>query len=97
MGHPFNSLDAPNGVTGSGTTGDVGGANNIIFVYGGTYPGGIVPQGGQQLIGQSQGLTRTVLETASGGNPLIKRRRGVANGNTIDGIRYRQHRLVLQR
>jgi hypothetical protein len=35
--NPFNSLDALNGLIGSGTTGDdVDGANNIIFVYGAT-------------------------------------------------------------
>jgi len=87
--NPFNSLAALNGVTGDGTTNDdVDGANDIIFLYNGTYSGGIVLEDGQQLISQSQGLTvnGTVLEAATGSNALINGAVVLASGNTIDGV-----------
>jgi hypothetical protein len=84
-GNPFASL-APLSTGGSADALD--GANDIIFVYGGTYSTGIVLENGQQLIGQSQGLTvnATALEAASGGNPLINGAVVLASGNTVDGI-----------
>ena len=48
------SLTQLNGVTGDGTTNDdVDGTGDIIFLYGGTYTGGIVLEDGQQLISKS--------------------------------------------
>ena len=87
--NPFNTLTQLNGLTGDGTTNDdVDGANDIIFVYGGTLSAGITLEDGQQLIGQSVGLTvsGTALEAATGSNPLINGAVVLASGNTIDGI-----------
>ena len=87
--NPFNTLTQLNGLTGDGTTNDdVDGANDIIFIYGGTLSAGITLEDGQQLIGQSVGLTvsGTALEAATGSNPLINGAVVLASGNTIDGI-----------
>ena len=87
--NPFNTLTQLNGLTGDGSTNDdVDGANDIIFIYGGTLSAGITLEDGQQLIGQSVGLTvsGTALEAASGSNPLINGAVVLASGNTIDGI-----------
>jgi hypothetical protein len=83
--NPFNSLAA---LSTGGSTDGLDGTNDIIFVYGGTYSTGIVLEDGQQLIGQSKGLTvnGTALEAASDGNPLINGAVVLASGNTIDGI-----------
>jgi hypothetical protein len=85
--HPFASL-APLSTGGSADSLD--GANDTIFVYNGTYTGGIVLESGQQLIGQSQGLTvnGTTLETASAGNATINGTVTLTSGNTIDGITF---------
>ncbi len=87
--NPFNTLTQLNGLTGDGTTNDdVDGANDIIFVYGGTLSAGITLEDGQQLIGQSVGLTvsGTALEAATGSNPLINGAVVLGSGNTINGI-----------
>ncbi|MFH1342272.1 MAG: tandem-95 repeat protein [Pseudomonadota bacterium] len=89
--NPFNSLAELNGGTGDGTTNDdVDGANDIIFVYGGTYTGGIVLEDGQTLISQSQGLTvnGTALLGATGSNAVINGAVVLASNNTIDGIDF---------
>jgi VCBS repeat-containing protein len=85
--HPFASL-APLSTGGSADSLD--GANDLIFLYNGTYTGGIVLESGQQLIGQSQGLTvnGTTLETATAGNATINGTVTLADGNTIDGITF---------
>ncbi|RYD30010.1 MAG: DUF11 domain-containing protein, partial [Sphingomonadales bacterium] len=55
---PFTSLAALNGGTGDGTTGDdVDGPNDTIFVYSGTYTGGIVLEAGQSLYGDGHAYT----------------------------------------
>ena len=89
--NPFNSFTQLNGVTGDGSTNDdVDGPNDIIFVYGGTYTGGIVLEDGQILVSQSQGLTvnSTSLVSASGGNATINGAVVLANNNNIDGINF---------
>jgi VCBS repeat-containing protein len=85
--HPFASL-APLSTGGSADAQD--GANDLIFLYNGTYTGGIVLESGQQLIGQNQGLTvnGTTLETAAAGNATINGTVTLATGNTIDGITF---------
>ena len=94
LGKPFASL-AP--LSTGGTTDSPDGANDIIFIYGGTYSGGIVLENGQQLIGQSQGLTvnGTALEVATGSNSVINGAVMLANDNTIDGIDFGNSWLVL--
>ena len=80
--NPFNSLTALNGVTGDGTTNDdVDGTGDIIFLYDGTYAGGIVLEDGQQLIGQRHGLTvnGTTLETATGSGGAAS----IVNGGVV--------------
>ena len=85
--HPFASL-APLSTGGSADSLD--GANDLIFLYNGTYTGGIVLESGQQLIGQNQGLTvnGTTLEAAAAGNATINGTVTLATGNTIDGITF---------
>ena len=93
--NPFNSLAPLNGVTGDGTTNDdVDGAGDIIFLYGGTYTGGIVLEDGQQLISKEHGLTvnGTALEAADGGsvttiNGTVTLAGGVT-ANNIQGIDF---------
>ena len=93
--NPFNSLAALNGVTGDGTTNDdVDGTGDIIFMYGGTYTGGIVLEDGQQLITKEHGLTvnGTTLEAANAGsvttiNGTVTLAGGVT-ANNIQGVDF---------
>ena len=85
--NPFNSLTA---LSTGGSADGLDGANDIIFLYNGTYNAGIVLEDGQQLISQSHGLTvsGTTLEAASGSNSLINGNVTLASGNTIQGIDF---------
>ena len=93
--NPFNSLAALNGVTGDGTTNDdVDGTGDIIFLYGGTFTGGIVLEDGQQLITKEHGLTvnGTTLEAANAGsvttiNGTVTLAGGVT-ANNIQGVDF---------
>ena len=91
---PFNSLTPLNGAGGAG---DVDGAGDIIFLYNGTYSGGLVLENNQQLISQSQGLVvadggggagTVTLEAATGSNSVINGTVTLASGNTIKGIDF---------
>jgi hypothetical protein len=89
---PFNSL-AP--LTTGGAADGLDGANDIIFLYNGTYSGDLVLETGQQLISQSRGLVvsnggagTVTLEAATGSNATINGIVTLASGNTIDGIDF---------
>ena len=93
---PFASLALLNGVGNNGaTTGDVDGANDIIYLENGTYASGITLEAGQQLISRSNGLVvsdggagTTTLDGAGGTNALINGSVVLATGNNIQGVNF---------
>ncbi|HZB11316.1 MAG TPA: Ig-like domain-containing protein [Rubrobacter sp.] len=89
---PFNSLS---GINGAGGTGDPDDANQKIFLYDGTYSGGLPLENGQTLFSQRHGLVvpdggsgNVTLEAAvpAGPNTTITGGLTLASGNTIQGI-----------
>lgn len=79
---PFNTLAEAEAAASSGDT---------IFVYAGTYTGGITLAAAGQLIGEGEGLTVDGLTIAAGTAPSINANIStdvitLANGNTIKGI-----------
>lgn len=94
---PFTSLTALNGGNGDGSTNDdVDGANDTIFVYSGSYNGGITLETGQKLFGDGHALTVNGLSIdSSSSNTTINHATtntgyGVtlATGNEIRGITF---------
>jgi hypothetical protein len=79
-GSPFNSL-AP--LSTGGASDGLDGQGDIIFVYSGTLPSGIVLESGQQLLGQPHGLTvdGNTLVASGGTNPVIP---GATIANDVD-------------
>ena len=71
---------------------DPDGPGDTIFVYSGSYGGGLVLEGNQRLLGQSHGLTigGTALVAASGGNAVITHAAGaaltLASGVDVQGV-----------
>ena len=71
---------------------DSDGPGDTIFVYGGSYGGGLVLEGNQQLLGQPNGLTigGAALVTAGGVNPVITNAAGaaltLASGVDVQGV-----------
>ncbi|WP_460709872.1 Ig-like domain-containing protein [Nocardioides dilutus] len=89
---PFNNLTAVNGAGGAG---DLDGADDYLFLYGGgAFSTGIILETGQRLFGQPQGLTvdGTALEAATGTRPnLYNATVGaagitLANGSEVRGV-----------
>jgi antitoxin component of RelBE/YafQ-DinJ toxin-antitoxin module len=90
---PLNSL-AP--VSGAGGAGDADGMNDVLFLYSGSYGGGVVLENGQRLVGEPEGLVVgpasgliTVVE-AGGTSPAISNTGGagvtLANLVSISGV-----------
>ena len=89
---PFNSTA---GVNGAGGGGDPDADNDYIYLFSGTYDGGLLLENGQRLIGEGVGLVvnATTLKPAgtrpnlvntgvsNGGNDLA-----LASGNTVSGL-----------
>ena len=84
---PFNALTSLNGAGGSG---DVDGTGDIIFVYSGTYSGGLALEASQKLFGQPHGLTvgGVSLVAAGGSNPTVNGGVTIANSVQILGVDF---------
>lgn len=86
---PFNTLT---GVNGAGGSGDSDGTGDWIFLYGGSYSGGLPLETSQNLYGQPAGLTigTHALVAAAGSNPVIGNAGGVgiglANGVAVRAV-----------
>jgi VCBS repeat-containing protein len=87
---PFNALADLDGAGGAGDVDDTG---QRIFLYDGSYSGGLPLENSQTLLGQRHGLTvadggagTLALEPAGGGNSTIAGGLVLGSGNTIQGI-----------
>jgi hypothetical protein len=90
---PLNTLV---GINGAGGSGDSDGTGDIIFLYSGTYGGGLPLEASQKLTGQPHGLTvnpgsgNVTLVAAGGTNPTIGNSAGagigLANGVEIQRV-----------
>jgi hypothetical protein len=89
---PFNALS---GINGAGGSGDADGPSAIVFLYDGTYSGGLPLEANQLLFGQRHGLTvpdggagSLVLEAAvpAGSPSTITGGLILSTNNTIQGI-----------
>ena len=88
-GSPFNNLASLQGT-------DPDGIGDLIFLFEGTYGGGLILEADQQLLGQPEGLTvnnglgPVVLVVAGGTNPTIGNAAGhgitLAQGNTVKRV-----------
>jgi VCBS repeat-containing protein len=78
---PYNAISSINGAGGSG---DVDSANDVLFLYQGSYTGGLPLESGQKLWGQPHGLNvaSVQLVAAGGSNPNLAG--GLALGNNTD-------------
>ncbi len=86
---PFNTLASLQGA-------DLDGAGDVIFLYQGSYTGGLVLEADQMLLGQPEGLVvnnglgAVTLVTAGGSNPTISNAAGngitLAQGNTVKRV-----------
>lgn len=89
---PYNALTAINA---AGGVGDVDTTGERIFLYDGTYTGGLPLEASQLLFGQRHGLSvpdggagSVILETAGGRNSQVNGGVVLASGNTIQGIHF---------
>lgn len=86
---PFLNLNSLNAAGGAG---DSDGTGDFLFLYSGTYTGGLPLEAGQNLWGQTKGLTVNgiSLVAAGGTNPVIQNGVGagiqLANGVDVQGI-----------
>ena len=91
---PFNTLAASggSGLAGAGGTGDSDDQDDYLFLFQGTYTGGLPLENGQRLFSQRHGLTvgSDTLFSAAGNNATISNSVGnaltLASGNTVQGI-----------
>ncbi|HET6509767.1 MAG TPA: tandem-95 repeat protein [Baekduia sp.] len=90
--HPLNALTALNGAGGSG---DSDAANDTIFLYPGTYDGGLRLENGQQLVSQRAGLavgdggsgSVTLVPSAPAGvGSTVAGGLTLATSNRLDGV-----------
>ena len=87
---PFNSITAAN-LNGAG---DLDGPNDYIFLYAGSYTGGLALEAGQKLIGEASGLvvSGVSLVTAAGARPALSHNAGstltLSTNNEVRGINF---------
>jgi large repetitive protein len=94
---PFNSLS---GINGAGGTGDADDASQKLFLYDGTYSGGLPLENIQTLLSERNGLVvpdggsgNLTLVSAGGSNTTITGGLTLAQNNTIQGYRpWQRHR-----
>ncbi|HEX8104179.1 MAG TPA: Ig-like domain-containing protein [Solirubrobacteraceae bacterium] len=95
---PFNTLSSLNGAGGAG---DSDGTSDKLFLYPGTYTGGLALEGSQKLLSQRHGLEvdngdgdgdlqdqLLVLAASGAGRSTIAGGLDLANGNEIQGIDF---------
>ena len=87
---PLNSLT---GLNGAGGSGDKDGVNDTIFLYPGTYTGGLPLETGQRLLTKRAGLTvpdggtgTVTLESAAAGTDQLNGGLVLASGNNVQGL-----------
>ncbi|HEY6759906.1 MAG TPA: right-handed parallel beta-helix repeat-containing protein, partial [Baekduia sp.] len=87
---PLNTVSSLDGAGGSG---DPDGTGDVIFLYAGTYAGGLHLENGQRLLSQRAGLTvgdggsgSLTLVAAGGGRSELDGGLVLAAGNTTDGV-----------
>jgi hypothetical protein len=86
--HPFPSLSGVNGAS------DADAAGQTLFLYSGTYTGGLALEGNQQLLSQRNGLAvpdgsgsgTVTLVAPAGANADVDGGVTLASGNTLQGI-----------
>ncbi len=87
---PFNSITAAN-LNGAS---DLDGPNDYIFLYAGSYTGGLALEAGQKLVGEASGLTVSgvSLVAAAGARPTLSHNTGstlvLSTNNEVRGVNF---------